>query len=74
MGWDAFRNADEENAVNCCASRRPEWTYDNIDYMRTQLKSLGPAMDWSRGLPPVRPSVYRWEQWLFDRKGVITAE
>lgn len=73
MGWDAFgmpaENAAMQNQVAPAA-----WTYANIDYMKTQLKSLGLAVDWSREVTTCKPDYYRWEQWLFTRlfeKGVI---
>ncbi|HYX63404.1 MAG TPA: leucine--tRNA ligase, partial [Burkholderiales bacterium] len=42
-------------------------TYDNIAYMKAQLKSLGFALDWERELATCRPEYYRWNQWLFTR-------
>lgn len=73
MGWDAFgmpaENAAMKNNVAPAA-----WTYDNIEYMKTQLKSLGFAIDWARETATCKPEYYRWEQWLFTKlfeKGIV---
>jgi leucyl-tRNA synthetase len=72
MGWDAFGLPAENAAIK---NRVPpaKWTYDNIAYMKQQLKSLGFAIDWRRELATCTPEYYKWNQWLFLRmleKGV----
>ena len=64
MGWDAF-GMPAENAAMKSDVPPAKWTYDNIDYMRKQMKSMGLAIDWSREMCACDPSYYKWNQWLF---------
>ncbi|MFB6327018.1 leucine--tRNA ligase [uncultured Pantoea sp.] len=73
IGWDAFGLPAEGAAVKNNTAPAP-WTYDNIAYMKNQLKLLGFGYDWSRELATCQPEYYRWEQWFFARlyeKGLV---
>ena len=73
MGWDAF-GLPAENAAIENHTEPAKWTHENIAYMKSQLKSLGFGIDWSRELATCEPSYYKWEQWFFTKlldKGLV---
>lgn len=73
MGWDAF-GLPAENAAIKNKIAPALWTYENINYMKGQLKRLGFGYDWNRELATCKPGYYQWEQWFFTQlyeKGLV---
>lgn len=64
IGFDAFGLPAENAAIKNKLNPR-EWTLGNIEYMRSQLRSMGASFDWSREVVTCDPSYYTWTQWLF---------
>ncbi|AWD32304.1 Leucine--tRNA ligase [Candidatus Kinetoplastibacterium sorsogonicusi] len=73
MGWDAFGMPAENAAIKSNISPA-KWTYDNISYMKKQMKQLGLSIDWSKEICACDPKYYKWNQWFFLKmleKGII---
>ena len=66
MGWDAF-GLPAENAAIANKVSPDDWTRENIEHMKVQLKSLGLSYDWSKELKTCDTSYYKWEQLIFKK-------
>jgi leucyl-tRNA synthetase len=64
MGWDAF-GMPAENAAMQNKVHPKDWTYQNIASMRSQLKSMGLSLDWSREFATCDVEYYHRQQYLF---------
>jgi leucyl-tRNA synthetase len=64
MGWDAL-GMPAENAAIKHKLHPKDWTLDNIQFMKKQLKKLGFAYDWDRELATCMPGYYKWNQFIF---------
>ena len=64
MGWDAF-GLPAENAAIKQGVHPAKWTYENISYMKTQIKKMGMSYDWRREVTTCDAEYYRWNQWFF---------
>ncbi|MBP9842863.1 MAG: leucine--tRNA ligase [Candidatus Pacebacteria bacterium] len=66
MGFDAFGLPAENAAIKRNINPR-EWTEQNIEYMKDQLKSMGNAFSWDRTTSSTDPEYYKWTQWMFTQ-------
>lgn len=66
MGFDAF-GLPAENAAIKRGIHPKTWTYDNIERMRKQLRSMGAMFDWRREAVSADPEYYKWTQWFFNQ-------
>jgi len=64
MGWDAF-GMPAENAAMASGGHPKEWTYDNIEVMKSQMRPMGWTLDWSREFATCDPEYYGKQQELF---------
>ena len=64
MGWDAFGLPAENYAIKNHV-HPAEFTKNNIQRFKKQIKSLGASFDWSREISTTDPSYYKWTQWIF---------
>ncbi len=66
MGWDAF-GMPAENAAMQNNIHPAEWTYSNIETMKSQLKLMGLSIDWSREFATCDRDYYHHQQKLFKK-------
>ncbi|RJS60069.1 leucine--tRNA ligase [Bacillus sp. PK3_68] len=64
MGWDAFGLPAEQYALDT-GNDPAEFTEQNINNFRRQIKSLGFSYDWDREINTTDPEYYKWTQWIF---------
>ena len=64
MGWDSF-GMPAENAARLNNLDPKSWTEKNIKNMKTQLKSLGLAIDWDREISTCSEDYYKHQQRFF---------
>ncbi len=66
MGFDAF-GLPAENAAIKRGLDPKAWTYDNMAYMREQLRSMGNTFAWDKTTSSTDPAYYKWTQWMFTK-------
>lgn len=66
MGFDAF-GLPAENAAIKRGLDPKAWTYDNMAYMREQLRSMGSVFSWDKTTSSTDQSYYKWTQWMFTQ-------
>lgn len=64
VGFDAF-GLPAENAAIKHGIHPYQWTRQNIENMRRQLRSMGAMWAWDREAVTCEPGYYKWTQWFF---------
>ncbi|RDI44341.1 leucine--tRNA ligase [Falsibacillus pallidus] len=64
MGWDAFGLPAEQYALDT-GNDPADFTQQNINTFKRQIKSLGFSYDWDREVNTTDPEYYKWTQWIF---------
>ncbi|MDK7049502.1 leucine--tRNA ligase [Aerococcus sanguinicola] len=66
MGWDAFGLPAEQYALDT-GNDPAQFTEQNIETFKNQIKSLGFSYDWNREVNTTDPDYYKWTQWIFTK-------
>ncbi len=66
IGWDAFGLPAEQYAIKTGNDPR-EFTNQNIETFKRQIKSLGFSYDWDREVNTTDPKYFKWTQWIFKK-------
>mgnify|MGYP002701179747 FL=1 len=74
MGWDSF-GMPAENAAKQNNLDPKDWTQQNIEIMKSQLKKLGLYIDWDREISTCSPDYFKDQQKIFLElydKGIVS--
>lgn len=66
MGWDAFGEPAEQNAIKNQVTPRVTTDRNTANYKR-QMRMIGTSYEWEREIDSSDPAYYRWTQWMFLR-------
>ncbi len=64
IGWDAFGLPAEQYALDT-GHDPAQFTEQNVQTFKRQIKSLGFSYDWNREINTTDPEYYKWTQWIF---------
>ncbi len=64
MGFDAF-GLPAENAAIKEGIHPMKRTFENIERMRRQMRTMGTMFDWEREIVSADPRYYKWTEWFF---------